>query len=177
LPPSNIELRELVLPMLDEWPDLDDVPSEVGLVLRETDRYLASSPTRSQAAAAPLSDETRRVARLLSGKEVVLIGGEARAEAKRALEEAFGLAELIWLEGRDQSYTQFAPHIAGPEVALVLLAIRWSRHGFGEVKSYCEEHRKPLVRLPGGYHPNQVAHQILLQVGEQLTGNLAVASS
>ena len=49
-----------------------------------------------------------------------------------------------------------------------LLAIRWSSHGFGEVKDFCDRYGKPLVRLPGGYNPNQVAHQILTQIGDRL---------
>jgi hypothetical protein len=51
---------------------------------------------------------------------------------------------------------------------LVLLAIRWSSHAFGDVKQFCDRHGKPLVRLPGGYSPNQVAAQILAQGSEQL---------
>ena len=47
----------------------------------------------------------------------------------------------------------------------VLLAIRWSSHSYGEVRDYCEKHGKHFVRLPGGYNPNQVAHQILQQRG------------
>ncbi len=172
LPPSNVELRDLLLPMLDDLPDLDETPPEFRLVLRETDRYLASLPSRSLTVATTFSDDARRVARLLRGKAVALIGGAPRAGAKEALEEAFGLSELIWLENRDQSYSQFAPHIARADVAVVLLAIRWSRHGFGEIKKDCDQHDKPLVRLPGGYNPNQVAHQILAQVGERLAGNL-----
>jgi hypothetical protein len=77
---------------------------------------------------------------------------------------------LIWIEGRDQTYTSFEPDVANPDVAVVVLAIRWSRHGFGEVKEFCDKYHKPLVRLPGGYNPNQVAYHILHQVGERLAG-------
>jgi hypothetical protein len=55
-------------------------------------------------------------------------------------------------------------------MALVLLAVRWSSHSFGEVRQSCDRHGKPLVRLPGGYNPNQVAAQILSQCGERLRG-------
>ena len=54
-------------------------------------------------------------------------------------------------------------HKDRPEVALVLLAIRWSSHAFGDVQHFCDRHGKPLVRLPGGYSTNQVAAQILAQ--------------
>ena len=64
----------------------------------------------------------------------------------------------------------FEPYVARPEVALVLLAIRWSSHSFGDVKRFCDDHGKPMVRLPGGYGVNQVAAQILAQCGERLRG-------
>ena len=51
---------------------------------------------------------------------------------------------------------------------VVLLAIRWSSHAFGDIKQFCDQHGKPLVRLPGGYSPNQVAAQIVMQAGEKL---------
>ena len=75
----------------------------------------------------------------------------------------------MWIETKEhQSITAFEPAIAEPELALVLLAIRWSSHAFGDVKQYCDRHGKPLVRLPGGYSPNQVAVQILAQCSEKL---------
>jgi hypothetical protein len=83
--------------------------------------------------------------------------------------KGLGLKSLIWIETKEhQSIETFEPIIARPEVALVLLAIRWSSHAFGEVRQFCEQHRKPLVRLPGGYGLNQVATQIVLQSSQQL---------
>ncbi|WP_154673818.1 hypothetical protein [Singulisphaera acidiphila] len=80
-----------------------------------------------------------------------------------------GLKELFWIETKEhQSIAAFEPAIARPDVALVLLAIRWSSHAFGDVKPYCERQGKLLVRLPGGYSPNQVAAQILAQCSEHL---------
>src|SRR5262249_32543970 len=62
----------------------------------------------------------------------------------------------------------FEPYVARPDVAVVVLAIRWSSHSFGEVKEFCDQYGKPLGRLPGGYNPNQVALQILGQCSERL---------
>ena len=50
----------------------------------------------------------------------------------------------------------------------MILAIRWASHGYGDVKGYCEKYGKPLVYLAGGYNPNQIAHQVLTQVGDRL---------
>ena len=36
------------------------------------------------------------------------------------------------------------------------------------MRQFCEAHGKPLVRLPAGYNPNQVAAQVLAQCSNQL---------
>ena len=41
-------------------------------------------------------------------------------------------------------------------------------HDMSAVKQFCDRHGKPLVRLPAGYNPNQVAAQILAQCSGQL---------
>ncbi|CAN5625833.1 hypothetical protein BH10CHL1_BH10CHL1_24860 [soil metagenome] len=169
LQPSNREIRDLLLPILDDIPETLELPKNFKLVLREIDRFLSSIPQKPEAivASEPI-EEVRRAAELLRGQTIVLIGGDRRPLAAEALTQAFGLKELIWVEGRDQTYADFEPEVARPEVVIVILAIRWSRHGFGEVKAFCEKYRKPLVRLPGGYSPNQIAFHIVSQVGERL---------
>jgi hypothetical protein len=113
--------------------------------------------------------QVRTAAKLLSGKSVLLIGGDDRPEARQALEAAFRLRELFWIETKvHESIDRFQHAIARPEVALVLLAIRWASHSFGDVKEFCERYGKPLVRLPGGYGPNQVAEQVLSQASGHL---------
>jgi hypothetical protein len=169
-PPSSREVRDLLLPLLDHLPEVAGVPPGCRLVLREIDRYLATRHTP----AAPVTSQNptasvREAARLLSGRSIVLIGGLRRPAAQQSLKSALGLKELVWIETKEhQPITAFEPAIARPEVALVLLAIRWSSHAFGDVKHYCDRHGKPLVRLPGGYGPNQVAAQILAQCSGQL---------
>ena len=170
VPPSNRELRDLLLPVIDELPDLDDLPQGFRLVLREIDRFLATHAGRTEADAAPEpTAEVKEAARLLTGKSVALIGGSRRREAQESLRKALGLKELIWLETKEhQSVGSFEPLVARPDVVLVLLAIRWSSHAFGDVKKFCDRHGKLLVRLPGGYSPNQVAAQVVAQCSSQL---------
>ena len=169
LPPSSRELRELLASVIDRLPDLPEVPQGFQLVLREIDRFMATSPTPDAMLATPPTPEVREVARLLKGRSVVLIGGDRRPRSCQALKEAFQLRELIWIETREhESIDSFESHIARPDVAVVLLAIRWSSHSFGEVREFCDRHGKPLVRLPGGYNPNQVAVQIMSQCSERL---------
>jgi hypothetical protein len=171
VPPSNRELRELLLPVIDELPPRDDYPGGFRRVLGEIDRFLA---TREVPSRSPISHEAsaevKQAARLLAGKSVVLIGGNRRREAQESLTRALGLNDLVWIETKEhQAVDAFEPLIARGDVALVLLAIRWSSHAFGDVKQICDRHGKLLVRLPGGYNPNQVAAQILSQVSDQLS--------
>lgn len=171
LPPSNRELRELLLPIVEQAPDLGEPPPGFRLVLREIDRYISNRPATpsEEDAAAERSVEVREAARLLQGTAAVLIGGEPRGYAKQSLERALGLSELIWAESKEhQSLAFFEPIVARPDVSLVLLAIRWSSHSFGEVKQFCDHYGKLLVRLPGGYSPNQVAAQVLSQCSSRL---------
>jgi hypothetical protein len=169
-PPSSAELRDIVTPILDVIPERDNLPRGFRLVLREVDRFLATRASAGTEETQPGSTaEVKAVARLLAEKSLVLIGGSRRRATEESLRRAFGLRSISWVETKEhQSVESFEPLVARPEVALVLLAIRWSSHAFGDVKIFCERHDKPLVRLPGGYSPNQVATQILSQCSEQL---------
>jgi hypothetical protein len=171
VPPSNREIRELLLPVIDELPAREDYPDSFRRVLREIDRFLAArSAPMSTAVAHEPSAEVKEAARLLGGKSIVLIGGNRRREAQESLRRALGLKDLVWIETKEhQAIDAFEPLIARSDVALVLLAIRWSSHAFGDVKQLCDRHGKLLVRLPGGYNPNQVAAQILAQSSSQLS--------
>ena len=178
LPPSNVELRDILLPVIANMPELSDVPEGFRRVSSELDRYLASRPTDlpTMSAATP-SPEVLAVKKLLKGRAILLIGGDSRMAAKEALEAAFGLSELIWVATKDhQSTSTFEPFVARTEVAVVILAIRWASHSYGNVKAMCDRQGKAFVRLPGGYSPNQVAHQILEQVGNRLSSLPAITS-
>ncbi len=172
MPPSSPELRGLIVPVIDQIPEEQALSDSVKLVLREIDRFLSELPASSETAyAAVRTPEVAQAGALLEGKSVVMIGGSCRPSAKEAIERALNLEELIWIETTEhQSISEFEPYIAKPEVAMVLLAIRWSSHSYGDVKSFCDRYGKPLVRLPGGYNPNQVAAQILRQSSGQLNG-------
>ncbi len=108
LPPSNSEIRDILLPILDDIPADLELPKPFQLVLREIDRYLALRPGKEdEPAKNGFSQEVRRTAELLRGKALVLIGGERRPQAAVALTSAFGLSELIWLEGASINPTCF----------------------------------------------------------------------
>ncbi len=174
VPASSVDVREVLLPVLEKLPEEEEFSQGFDLVFREIDRYLAGRTLTSGATAADAPTvQVAEVARLLEGKTVLLIGGMRRPEAQRALESAFGLDELIWFETREhESIDVFEPYVARPKVVLVLLAIRWSSHSYEGVKRFCDDHGKPMVRLPGGYGVNQVAAQIVDQCSGQLGGRV-----
>ncbi|OWK43472.1 hypothetical protein FRUB_03071 [Fimbriiglobus ruber] len=178
LPPSNVELREFLVPVLDSIPDDLETTENVQRVFREIDSYLAAREAEGeQPKPAPPTAEVAEVARLLRGQELVLIGGQARPQHRAALMRALGVGDVRWLSTPDHtSFTVFEPDIARPEVAVVVLAIRWSNHSYSEVQQFCAKYDKPLVRLPRGYNANQVAHEILSQAGDRLRAEVAVGA-
>lgn len=170
VPPSNIEVRELLLPHVDVMPQITNPPKGFELVLRETRRFqesLVGDPPEVDATEfIPIN---QAAADMLQGRAVVLIGGDSRPAPKEALERRLRLSELVWVPTKHgQSVSSFEPYVARPDVAVVLLAIRWASHAFTDVRHICRKYDKPLVRLPGGYSPNQVAIQLLNQCSWRL---------
>jgi hypothetical protein len=166
IPPSNSDIRDMLVPIVDNMPDEMEVPPGFQRVLTEIDRYLATQSPPSAEITRAVSEEVQEVAKLLENKAILVIGGERRPHACEALKSAFRLKELIWISTREhESVDPFESYVARPDVTTVLLAVRWTSHSFGEVRDFCEKHGKVFVRLPGGYNPNQVAHQILQQRG------------
>ena len=167
--PSNADLRELLLTVVEDIPEIREIPPGFQRVLSEIDRFMATRLPPSSETVQEITPEVKEVAKLLEGKSIVMIGGDRRLFTQEALKTAFGLKELIWIETREhESIEGFEPYIARSDVILVLLAIRWSSHSYGETKVFCDKYGRPLVRLPSGYNPNQVAFQIMKQCGERL---------
>lgn len=170
VPPSDRQLRDVLLPVIDDVPEMQCGSQAIRLVQREIDRVRDRSTSAAISRNNAGISEVQDAARLLSGRSVTLIGGDCRPERKQALEEAFDLKELVWVETTPgQSVNSFAPFVARPEVALVLLAIRWASHSYGGVRRFCDRYHKPLVWLPAGYSPNQVATQVLAQCSDRLS--------
>ena len=72
VPASNVEVREVLLPILDDMPDMDGLPPGFCLVLREIDRYLAGRMHSPRSHGRRGADAAGRqvAAGLLSGKVV-----------------------------------------------------------------------------------------------------------
>jgi hypothetical protein len=139
-------------------------------VLREISRYLDSDEETQDRSPNPADDEKIvRATSLLAGETAMLVGRELRPHIHAAIKSALRLKDLIWLGVNEiQSVSDLEPYVARPEVAVVLMAIRWSRHSFGDLSSYCGRYGKPFVRLPAGCNARQVASRILAQCGDRL---------
>ncbi|MCD0459572.1 hypothetical protein [Roseiconus lacunae] len=170
VPPSNVELRDMILPHRKVISRLDNKSKNLELILRESRRYSdrKAKLIKLPAATSP-SSEVMDAAKLLKGKSIALIGGDCRNATKQSIEDTFELKELIWVETKHgQSYQSFRSIVEQPGVAVVLLAIRWASHSFSEVNRFCKENNTPLVRLPAGYSPSQIAAQVIAQCSETL---------
>lgn len=176
VPPSNTDLRKAILPIAAKLFARESLPFGVRLLQREVENYLLISADDECEDPAPApTAEVVQVRGLLRGKTVVLIGGDERLHAKEALQSAFGLGELVWVSTRPhQSIDTFEHFIKRPEVSVVLLAIRWSSHSFGDVKLLCDKWGKAFARIPAGYNSNQVATHILNQCGPALVATKCV---
>lgn len=170
--PNQGELRDILLEPCAGLESLDDLAQRsesFDRVYHELLPWIEEREQQQDESGAALSAEVAEAAELLAGKTIVLIGGDRRPDAEEALRDALGLAEVLWISTRShQSIDHFEPYVARPEVAVVLLAIRWASHSFGDVRQFCERFGKPLVRLPQGYNPSQVAHQIVQQCSARL---------
>jgi hypothetical protein len=167
---THRDFREALLPVMDLLPDNEELPRSMQTVVKDIERYLDAAPEGGEE---PTEDrphpDVLETARLLKGRSLVLVGGDRRESAEQALVEALGLKSVHWVSTQDQDGLESLESAASQaDVALVLLAIRWSSHSYGDVKAICEKHQKPLVRLPGGFSVNQVASQVMAQTGGRL---------
>lgn len=183
LPASDTRLREQLRPLAFEIPADLPLPEPASVILEElyaeedeeesedNDSKNDSKEAPARASNAQQDPSVRRVARWLRDRTVVVIGGDERPHAVNRLKRAFELADVNWIVTRShQPLDHFEAPVSRPEVAVVLLAIRWASHSFGEVKHLCDRLNKPFVRLVAGYNPRQVAYQIEMQASDQLAG-------
>ncbi|MCC7013408.1 MAG: hypothetical protein IT454_12665 [Planctomycetes bacterium] len=153
---------ERAAPALRDW----NVPANLSLLSAELARATerASKPEEL----AP-SDEAR-VALLLHGRALLVIGGDPREAHAERLREAFALSAVHWPRTREQRPDPSAlePWVARDDVAAVVLLIRWIRHALGQVTTLCERHGKPMARVTGGYNTSQIAAALLAQCAKRL---------
>ena len=155
---------------------LESLPQEIAALpnmselLRYVDRSIAASEKETQPRPSrQWSAEVSSVRSALSGKRLVIIGGDERLHASTNIKAAFSLGELDWVAAKSHtSLDEFTAAISNPKTAVVLLMIRWCSHNYTKLQKLCKELGVPFVRLPGGYNANTIAHEITEQAGEGL---------
>jgi hypothetical protein len=138
----------------------------------ELERVAKSGAHRPAAAAAALTP-AQQVAELVRDRTMLIVGGVSRPDHAERLRAAFELREVLWPVSSkvNPSAHAFEPYLLRADLALVLMLIRFIRHGVNwDLPDLCKHHGKPLVRVPGGYNVEQVAPLILDQVGKRLGG-------
>lgn len=180
---SDPRVRDALVRIADQIPDEHEASAQLTEALRHVDQAIArrqGEPGLAQATDEE-DDETEDVTaarKLLEGRAVVLIGGECRPRSKEALEVGLGLSRLDWITTRPHEPTsRFTAAVQRDDIALVMLAIRWSSHSFGAVRDVCQSAGKAFVRLPRGYGVNQVAREILAQASRSLSNTSNRTSS
>lgn len=172
LRPSNTDVREIILPVMDSIPESMELPDPVAEILREADRYLATREQQSpQTTQAPVerTEEMARAVDLVRDRVLVLVGGEFRPQSKARLERDLELRELCWVDLKPhESLGKVESAITREDVHVVLLMKRLCSHMHEDVAKLCKKHGKAYVRLPSGYGSNQIAKQILKQASDQL---------
>jgi len=116
------------------------------------------------------SERVLQVRSLLSGRTVVIVGGEPRPDAQQRLKQAFDLADVEWvhLVEHGSALPMRAP-IQRPETALVLVLVKLAGHQHvDEAKSYARAAGKPCVLMTAGYNPERVAAEVLTQASTGL---------
>lgn len=166
---SDAALRSLMLPVIDKAPA--KVSPQFAAVLRAGRQYLATRCASCKPVTDRYSSDVERVRGWLEGKELTIIGGELRDDARQRVIRAFGLNDCHWVATNPHdSYKEFRPFIERPAVKVVLLVIGLTSYSFGNASALCVKVGKPFVRLPAGYGVNQIAHQIMVQCSNRLGG-------
>ena len=168
---AGVELRRMLAEQAERIPSRRLVDN-VYAFQTELERVAKSGAHRPEKSDGPLS-ATEQVAQLLRGRTMLVVGGDPRIEHVERLRGAFELREVLWplTSKTNPSVQGLEPYVSRRDVALVLLLIRFIRHGVNwELPDVCARHTKPLVRIPAGYGVEQVAPLILEQAGKRLGG-------
>lgn len=123
-----------------------------------------------------LSEQVLEVRSILSGKRAVLIGGEARERTREALQAAFDLADLDWVELSEHGSSSLArPAIIRHDTALVMVLARLAGHQHVEdARGYAKSAGKPFVLLPAGFSADAISAAVLDQASQRLRVNTRV---
>jgi hypothetical protein len=145
------------------------LPTNYIHVVRRLGEALAAAP-KASALTEPEPDDVEQVARLLRGRQIVVIGGDSQEGHREKFQTHFRAGAVHWPDTREATpdVAALEPWVARRETALVLLLIRWIRHALNDVSDLCAKHDKPLARITAGYNHNKVAHEVMQQCAKRL---------
>ena len=184
--PSDLKLREPLLPIIDELPEavVDDtgtilvdgieVSPEFQQVIHSIYDHLASIPAEEPKDRRESESDIEAVGTvrsILQGKTMVIVGGVRKPHSAQRLKSKFGLKELRWLEAtKSDRVSLFRPDLQG--AAVVVLITRLIGHKHNDIREMCSEAGIPSVQMPmaAGYSPNSVASEIVRQASNRLAG-------
>lgn len=117
------------------------------------------------------SQDVHRVRELLRGGQIVMVGGEPRREAIDRMIDAFELESVSWPELSEHGTAEpMRAPIFSPNTKLVAVLIKLTGHEHAErAREFARLAEKPLVHMPAGYNPEQIASEVLNQASGQLT--------
>ncbi|HTE18813.1 MAG TPA: hypothetical protein VK689_10595, partial [Armatimonadota bacterium] len=131
---------------------------------------------KGKSKAAALNDsqfcEIRQVRELTTGKKLVILGGDPRREQSRSLQTALQVEGVLWPKMSVHSHAQdYEPAIRKGDLVVVLA--NFLKIPLKHFREFADRHGARLLRLPQGWSPQQVAHQMIAQWG--LTPQAALA--
>lgn len=169
VPPSSIELREVLLP----YAFLLEVSTDKGVlrVYKELQKELARLDTtgsveeETEIQSDPMfEDKLQRVRPHTEGKIGIMIGGKCQEERRREIQEVLGLAELHWPDAEHDTKVKDLKALA-KRSDVVFWAIRWSRKSYRDLVQACRTQGKRTVTLRAGLNIHRIVNDFCEQVG------------
>jgi len=119
------------------------------------------------------SDDVLRVRELFDGGQIVVVGGEPRRDAIERMIDAFGLDRVEWPELTEHGSAEpMRAPISHPRTRLVVVLIKLTGHEHADrARDLARQAAVPLVHMPAGYNPEQIAAEVLNQASAQLQAN------
>jgi hypothetical protein len=176
VPESDRRVREAlgaeVAGRLADRPDLSaPVRRAIAFILAATAGAGAAredDPPAAEAATA-WSPEVLAVREWIAGRDIVIVGGEVRQDAKARIEDAFQ-CRVEWIAIREHASAEpIRSPATRPGTALVVGLVKLASHAHIEfAREIATAAGKPFVHIPAGYNPERIAHDVEEQIGRRI---------
>ncbi|MFI4883258.1 MAG: hypothetical protein ACIAQU_11815 [Phycisphaerales bacterium JB064] len=171
-PELNAMLRQIAAVVeRNMFPDGLEAHAQLATAWNQLDKLASTgSQNGSEPRERAWSDDVLRVRELLRGGQLVMIGGEPRREAIDRIVDAFQVEAVAWPELSEHGTAEpMRAPIAHPDTKLVAVLIKLTGHEHAErARDFAKQASVPIVHMPAGYNPEQIAAEVLKQVSSQL---------